>query len=75
VCSLHDNQFEGVETLHKRLTVHGNCTLAISAEFKALCQMFRDEKISLDELFNLMDINMFKLIGYTDEAINEMFKI
>jgi hypothetical protein len=74
VCSLHDNQFEGVETLHKRLTVHGT-TLAISAEFKALCQMFRDEKISLDELFNLMDINMFKLIGYTDEAINEMFKI
>jgi thymidylate synthase len=68
----YDNQFEGVETLLSRdSTVHGNCTLAISAEFKALCQMFRDEKISLDELFNLMDINMFKLIGYTsDEAIN-----
>jgi hypothetical protein len=39
-------------------------------EFKDLCQLFRENQITLDVLFNLMSIDMFSL-GYTsDKAIS-----
>jgi hypothetical protein len=46
-------------------------------EFKDLCQLFRENQITLDVLFNLMSIDMFKLSGYTsDKAISvEMLAI
>jgi hypothetical protein len=50
--------------------VHEDCTLEVSQEFKDLCQLFRENQITLDVLFNLMSIDMFKL-GYTsDKAIS-----
>jgi hypothetical protein len=44
---------------------------------KDLCQLFRENQITLDVLFNLMSIDMFKLSGYTsDKAISvEMLAI
>jgi hypothetical protein len=47
-----------------------------SQEFKDLCQLFRENQITLDVLFNLMS-DMFKLSGYTsDKAISvEMLAI
>jgi hypothetical protein len=51
--------------------VHEDCTLEVSQEFKDLCQLFRENQITLDVLFNLMSIDMFKLSGYTsDKAIS-----
>jgi hypothetical protein len=34
--------------------VHEDCTLEVSQEFKDLCQLFRENQITLDVLFNLM---------------------
>jgi hypothetical protein len=49
--------------------VHEDCTLEVSQEFKDLCQLFRENQITLDVLFNLMSIDMFS--GYTsDKAIS-----
>jgi thymidylate synthase len=56
----YDNQFEAVETLLKDTDVHEDCTLEVSQEFKDLCQLFRENQITLDVLFNLMSIDMFK---------------
>jgi hypothetical protein len=39
--------------------VHEDCTLEVSQEFKDLCQLFRENQITLDVLFNLMSIDMF----------------
>jgi hypothetical protein len=51
--------------------VHAARTLEVSQEFKDLCQLFRENQITLDVLFNLMSIDMFKLSGYTsDKAIS-----
>jgi thymidylate synthase len=60
----YDNQFEEmIEMMHEDTEV--------SQEFKDLCQLFRENQITLDVLFNLMSIDMFKLSGYTsDKAIS-----
>lgn len=67
----YDNQYNSVTTLLSRDTnKHGNCKLIISREFKDLCQSYRDGNISLDELFNLTNIDMFELEGYSsDDAL------
>jgi thymidylate synthase len=49
----YDNQFEGRDPIKKRDTdVHEDCTLEVSQEFKDLCQLFRENQITLDVLFN-----------------------
>lgn len=67
----YDNQLEAVDTLLERPNVHQNCELELSEGFKGLCKLYRLGDISLSELFNLIEIDMFKLKGYeSDEAIN-----
>jgi hypothetical protein len=62
--SFLDNQFEA-DPIKRDTDVHEDCTLEVSQEFKDLCQLFRENQITLDVLFNLMSIDMFKLSGYT----------
>jgi thymidylate synthase len=60
----YDNQFEAVETLLKEILM---CTKTAHWRFKDLCQLFRENQITLD-VFNLID--MF-ISGYTsDKAIS-----
>jgi hypothetical protein len=55
----YDNQFEAVETLLKEILMCTKTALEVSQEFKDLCQLFRENQITLDVLFNLMSIDMF----------------
>ena len=68
----YDNQYEAVDLMMSRdVDQHSNCELVFSEEFKMLCKAFRNKVVSIDELFGEMELDMFKLKGYTsDEAIN-----
>jgi thymidylate synthase len=68
----YDNQYEAVQLMMSRdINKHSECEIVFSDEFKALCKDFRNKKITVDELFKSMQIDMIKLKGYTsDEAIN-----
>jgi thymidylate synthase len=65
----YDNQFEAVETLLKEKM----CTKTARRFLKnsKTCVNCLENQITLDVLFNLMSIDMFKLSGYTsDKAIS-----
>jgi thymidylate synthase len=67
----YDNQFEAVETLLKEILM---CTKTAHWRFlknSKTCVNCLENQITLDVLFNLMSIDMFKLSGYTsDKAIS-----
>lgn len=68
----YDNQYDAVELMMSRdINKHSECQIVFSDEFKFLCEDFRKGIITLDKLFSEMNIDMFKLQGYTsDEAID-----
>jgi hypothetical protein len=58
--------------MSRDINKHSECEIVFSDEFKALCKILENKKITVDELFKSMQIDMIKLKGYTsDEAINE----
>lgn len=67
----YDNQYNAVnELLSRDENAHQNCELVFSENFKIQCKDFREGKLTLDELFQAMSIDSFKLKGYTsDEEI------
>jgi hypothetical protein len=68
MCSLYDNQYEAVQLMMSRdINKHSECEIVFSDEF----YVRKKKKITVDELFKSMQIDMIKLKGYTsDEAIN-----